>query len=344
MSYYPPRFTERKNAVKKVNKDVWNPEFELADCPKIAEELYDEREIDGDGFTGTEWGGENFAAFNHLKADEEALKAQVQVLTKALEVVKSPLQPLSKVFFPLFMYCFSIVYILFNDQNAKSKEKEAFADKQDAWSQEAKTLEVRINHCNTLITSLCALMERRSTRSTAPVTWEDCPELSLAGKKLIERCDPLAFRALVLKQEPEEKLKVLQKGLDIVTAEMQKAIVDGAGAEKGSDADLQKKHAELWVTQNRQDSITSKIADLQRKAAAAAEKKKKVKQGAGTATSSSSSSSATSSSSSLLGSKPTNQGFCIVLFMHYLCMLCIIYALFMHYLFIVYVLFNLTFR
>ena len=308
MSLTPPRLTDRKAAAKKKNKDVWDTEFGITDCPWTAEECYDDREINGDGFVGTEWGGENFASFKHLKDDEEALKAQVQVLTKSLEVVKIPLQPLSKVFFPLFMYCFSIVYIVFNDQNAKGKEKEDFADKQDAWNQEASTLEDRIKHCNNLITSLSALMARRTTRSTPPVTWEDCPDLSLAGKNLIERCDPLPFRALVIKQETLEKLAVLQKGLDIVSAEMQKAIEVGIGAEKGSDSEKAKNHADLWATQAqvRKDAITSKIADLQKKALAADKKGKKVKSGAGTALLTSSS--ITSSSSSLLGSKPHNQG------------------------------------
>jgi hypothetical protein len=195
------------------------------------------------------------------------------------------------------------LFIYFNDQNAKSKEKEEFADKQDAWNKEATTLEVRINHCNALITSLSALMGRRSTKSTPPVTWEACPDLSQAGKNLIERCDPLPFRALVIKQETEEKLLVLQKGLDIVSAEMQKAIEDGADAEKGSGADKAKGHAELWATQAhlRRDAITTKIADLQKKALAASKKAQKTKS-TGNATSTS------SSSSSLVGSKPHKPG------------------------------------
>ncbi len=105
------RLSERRAAAKKHNKDVWDADFGITDCPWTAEEWYDDREISGDGFVGTEWGGENAVGFCNLKDDEEALKAQVQVLTKSLEVVKTPLQPLSKVFFPLFMYCFSIVHI-----------------------------------------------------------------------------------------------------------------------------------------------------------------------------------------------------------------------------------------
>ena len=66
MSFTPPRLTDRKAAAKKKNKDVWDTEFGITDCPWTAEECYDDREINGDGFVGTEWGGENFASFKHL--------------------------------------------------------------------------------------------------------------------------------------------------------------------------------------------------------------------------------------------------------------------------------------
>jgi hypothetical protein len=97
-------------------------------------------------------------------------------------------------------------------------------------------------------------------------SWTECPELTKHGKALIESCDPMAFKALVLKQGNFDNMTALAAGLAIVCSAMRKAVQSTEVHENTSAEYKYKRHAEQWVTQAnaRAEACSNRLSDLLR--------------------------------------------------------------------------------
>jgi hypothetical protein len=152
-----------------------------------------------------------------------------------------------------------------------------FSSKVEAWCSEAKELDGRIQHSSNLIASMKAAMDGSAGTDSS---WTECPELTKHGKALIESCDPMAFKALVLKQGNFDNMTALAAGLAIVCSAMQKAVQSTEVHENTSAEYKYKRHAEQWVTQAkaRAEACSNRLSDLLKKEDRAAKLGKQTRQ------------------------------------------------------------------
>ena len=95
-TFVPPRLSDRTKEAKKKNGDVWDPKCGIEHTHWIVEEFFDDREMLGNGFVGTEWGVD--MSMINLQTGVTALTVQIEVLQKAHNAVKTaPPSPSKKV-------------------------------------------------------------------------------------------------------------------------------------------------------------------------------------------------------------------------------------------------------
>ena len=95
-TFLPPRLSDRTKEAKKKNVDVWDSKFDIKHTPWIVEEFFDDREMLGNGFIGTEW--DTDMSMVNLQTGVTALTVQIEVLQKAHNAVKTdPPSPSKKV-------------------------------------------------------------------------------------------------------------------------------------------------------------------------------------------------------------------------------------------------------